>query len=260
MPQQVASVQPSGFLPNQGHPQQPIYGRVAVDPNNYTYATIPARGGPGSSQVFRSSSHDHLAGAQQQGHYPPKGRPVHVPANYVYQTGPGATAGYPVSYPQAQYAGQTGQLPPNGAQGQRPFRPMAMYSPWANAPHGPHGPMGVPGDNPLNMQSPATSSGSSSGDSLAAQHAQQQTQQSSPNSSPSGTPFYPNQMGNNARQAPQPYLISNSSSGSLSSGPPSSASPGGPGRRVRTLYACIGENATELSFKPNVIIFNGECV
>ena len=29
-------------------------------------------------------------------------------------------------------------------------------------------------------------------------------------------------------------------------------------RRVRTLYACVGEHETELSFEPNQIISNGE--
>lgn len=30
------------------------------------------------------------------------------------------------------------------------------------------------------------------------------------------------------------------------------------GRKVRTLYACVGENATELTFEPNTLIFNGK--
>ena len=29
-------------------------------------------------------------------------------------------------------------------------------------------------------------------------------------------------------------------------------------KRVRTLYACVGEHETELSFEPNMIISNGE--
>ena len=29
-------------------------------------------------------------------------------------------------------------------------------------------------------------------------------------------------------------------------------------RRVRTLYACVGENETELTFEPNQIIINGK--
>jgi len=29
-------------------------------------------------------------------------------------------------------------------------------------------------------------------------------------------------------------------------------------RRVRTLYACVGENETELTFEPNQIITNGK--
>ena len=29
-------------------------------------------------------------------------------------------------------------------------------------------------------------------------------------------------------------------------------------RRVRTLYACVGEHETELSFEPNQIISNGK--
>ena len=31
-------------------------------------------------------------------------------------------------------------------------------------------------------------------------------------------------------------------------------------RRVRTLYACVGEHETELSFEPNQIISNGKQV
>lgn len=31
-------------------------------------------------------------------------------------------------------------------------------------------------------------------------------------------------------------------------------------RRVRTLYACVGENETELTFEPNQIIVNGNNV
>lgn len=30
--------------------------------------------------------------------------------------------------------------------------------------------------------------------------------------------------------------------------------------RVRTLYACVGENETELTFEPNQIITNGETI
>ena len=29
-------------------------------------------------------------------------------------------------------------------------------------------------------------------------------------------------------------------------------------KRVRTLYACVGEHETELSFEPNMIISNGK--
>ena len=31
-------------------------------------------------------------------------------------------------------------------------------------------------------------------------------------------------------------------------------------RRVRTLYACVGEHETELSFEPNQIIQNGKMI
>ena len=31
-------------------------------------------------------------------------------------------------------------------------------------------------------------------------------------------------------------------------------------KRVRTLYACVGEHETELSFEPNMIISNGEMI
>ena len=31
-------------------------------------------------------------------------------------------------------------------------------------------------------------------------------------------------------------------------------------RKVRTLYACVGEHETELSFEPNQIITSGKCL
>ncbi|KAG8197864.1 hypothetical protein JTE90_024263 [Oedothorax gibbosus] len=43
---------------------------------------------------------------------------------------------------------------------------------------------------------------------------------------------------------------------STSSSSSSSSVPSGNGRRVRTLYACVGENESELSFEPNQIIYN----
>ncbi|GIY05685.1 rho GTPase-activating protein 26 [Caerostris extrusa] len=43
---------------------------------------------------------------------------------------------------------------------------------------------------------------------------------------------------------------------STSSSSSSSSVPSGNGRRVRTLYACVGENDSELSFEPNQIIYN----
>ncbi|XP_055945434.1 rho GTPase-activating protein 26-like isoform X2 [Argiope bruennichi] len=55
------------------------------------------------------------------------------------------------------------------------------------------------------------------------------------------------------------YLLSGvrqNSVPSTSSSSSSSSVPSGNGRRVRTLYACVGENESELSFEPNQIIYN----
>jgi hypothetical protein len=53
-----------------------------------------------------------------------------------------------------------------------------------------------------------------------------------------------------------PSLASASISANSTVGHQSTAIPNGQGRRVRTLYACKGENSSELSFEPNAIIFN----
>jgi hypothetical protein len=90
-------------------------------------------------------------------------------------------------------------------------------------------------------------------------------QQNSPRSSPANTilstssSFNPYVPESKQSQPSQPYL---SNSCSINSGPfPSNnfglSSSLDAGRKVRTLYACIGENASELTFEPNTLIFNG---
>ncbi|RWS24765.1 hypothetical protein B4U80_06520, partial [Leptotrombidium deliense] len=63
----------------------------------------------------------------------------------------------------------------------------------------------------------------------------------------------------NRQSQPQQSSNSNTSAsnaGSLPSNNSSSVSSQNGGRKVRTLYACVGENESELSFEPNVIIAN----
>ena len=89
-------------------------------------------------------------------------------------------------------------------------------------------------------------------------------QQSSPRSSPANTLISSNfnLYGSESKHSqPAQSHLNNScpiNSGSLVSnnfGLPSSIEGG---RKVRTLYACVGENASELTFEPNTLIFNGK--
>lgn len=54
----------------------------------------------------------------------------------------------------------------------------------------------------------------------------------------------------------------NNNNTTTTTGPLKAARPNGSsqvaGRVVRTLYACVGENESELSFEPNIYLTNGE--
>lgn len=89
------------------------------------------------------------------------------------------------------------------------------------------------------------------------------TQQQSRNAAPQRSTRKPLVVYNPSWNGSRDYLLSgvrqNSvfpASPSTSSSSSSSSVPSGNGRRVRTLYACVGENESELSFEPNQIIYN----
>lgn len=268
--------QPVNYGPNQGQSSNhPYYGRAVsvADSNNYLYATIPARGG-GPSQVFRSSSHDHLSGAQQSTIQAQQSSQVPPKPHQVYQhnailQGPNGSRG-PGPPPQSRstfyqpHMGPPFTQPLPGAQPpRRAFR--GQYNHWNSQPNIIQASQQPPNNtvahtHQLNKNSPATSSGSSSVDSTG--NAASQQYQISPSSSPSSSQQY--YQGFPAAMPPPPAL-----SYATRSTPPSISSmgsmgtpigPTGIGRRVRTLYTCVGETSTELSFEPNVIINNGKLV
>ncbi|XP_066937940.1 rho GTPase-activating protein 26 isoform X21 [Macrobrachium rosenbergii] len=128
--------------------------------------------------------------------------------------------------------------------------------------------------NPLSDRNDGVQSTSSSSESLSSRSSRELTQppSNSLSSSPQTT-WYVSIPGARLGTAYPPtyrqHMETNSISGSQStssllaptgSSPPSSTSNGTasspPSRRVRTLYACVGENESELSFEPNQILSN----
>ncbi|XP_066937941.1 rho GTPase-activating protein 26 isoform X22 [Macrobrachium rosenbergii] len=127
--------------------------------------------------------------------------------------------------------------------------------------------------NPLSDRNDGVQSTSSSSESLSSRSSRELTQppSNSLSSSPQTT-WYVSIPGARLGTAYPPtyrqHMETNSISGSQStssllaptgSSPPSSTSNGtasSPPRRVRTLYACVGENESELSFEPNQILSN----
>ncbi|XP_042891550.1 rho GTPase-activating protein 26-like isoform X16 [Penaeus japonicus] len=128
--------------------------------------------------------------------------------------------------------------------------------------------------NPLSDRSDGVQSTSSSSESLSSRSSRELTQppSSSLSSSPQTTWYVPLSGARLGTAYPPTYrqhMETNSISGSqstssllasTSSSPPPSATSNGtassPPRRVRTLYACVGENESELSFEPNQILCN----
>ena len=238
----------------------PIYGRGgAPDHHNYNYATIPSRAPSAGNHVYRSSSHDHLVGVQQmpvqaQAQFQPRTRPVYHQATF-YQPSPNATPLYTT-----HNSGMPPQHPPyiqsNGPQ-MRPYRPQTPYNPWNSQPNIVQQPQAVAVGETANKNR-------SSPGNVEQVPSPQNYQQISPSSSPSTSQQYYQQQQQNygvARQQSQSSFTStNSTPPSLASTDMSTVSSSPQGRRVRTMYACIGENPSELSFEPNVIIVNGKLI
>ena len=220
-----------------------IYGRIPLqyDPNA-TYAQIK---GP-----TRSSSQDQLVGMTNPMAQHQYRRPL-----YQHSLSNQMTASYPPPPSSLSYAQSIQSLPqhyvqypngPNVQSMQRAVRPLPMYNQW-------NGPSNVVHPQPQHLhqqmidnhkeKSPTTST--SSGDSLLNSYSQSSQVNASPNTSP---PNSYNKGYYNYRQQSQPMM----------------ASPNSPAqnmpinfRKVRTRYACVGENDSELSFEPNMIITNG---
>lgn len=121
--------------------------------------------------------------------------------------------------------------------------------------------------NPLSDRSDGVQSTSSSSESLSSRSSRELTQP--PSSSLSSSPQTSARLGTAYPPTYRQHMETNSISGSqstssllapTSSSPPPSATSNGtassPPRRVRTLYACVGENESELSFEPNQILCN----
>lgn len=121
--------------------------------------------------------------------------------------------------------------------------------------------------NPLSDRNDGVQSTSSSSESLSSRSSRELTQP--PSNSLSSSPQTSARLGTAYPPTYRQHMETNSISGSQStssllaptgSSPPSSTSNGTasspPSRRVRTLYACVGENESELSFEPNQILSN----
>ena len=223
-----------------------IYGRLPLQyDHNSTYAQIK---GP-----TRSSSQDQLVGMTNPMGQHQYRRPLyqHSLSHQTHQM----TTSYPPpptlynaqsiqSLPQQHYV----QYPngPNVQSIQRAVRPLPIYNQW-------NGPSNVVHPQPQQQQmhpqmidnhkkeSPTTST--SSGDSLLNSYSQSSQLNASPNTSPPNS--YPN---NKSYYSYRPQQLV--SSPSMQNIPINF-------RKVRTRYACVGENDSELSFEPNMIITNG---
>ncbi|XP_069957004.1 rho GTPase-activating protein 26 isoform X11 [Cherax quadricarinatus] len=123
--------------------------------------------------------------------------------------------------------------------------------------------------NPLSDRNDGVQSTSSSSESLSSRSSRELTQP--PSNSLSSSPQTNARLGTAYPPTYRQHMETNSISGShstlslmaptSSSPPPSSSSTSNgtvnsPPRRVRTLYACVGENESELSFEPNQILSN----
>ncbi|KAI1301633.1 Rho GTPase-activating protein 26 [Halotydeus destructor] len=264
---QVASVQPNAYYPQNQYQgavgqQQQAYSRAPIsDSASSTYATVPTRGSVSHNQVYRSNSHGQLSGQplsvyQQQ-------RESAQSQYYTGSSGPiyGQTA--PMFQRQPSYVQPMSNGPPQPQRFYRPAQQAGHLSHYNSQPNilQAQTMSTSAGDQVLSRKlSPGHSSGSSSAESTSSP---QTYYPATPSSSPLNQQ-HNQQIYGSIRPPPPPqhqlhaqHSYPNSSNSTLTStdynGVPL---PLPTGRKVRTLYACIGENATELSFEPNVIIFN----
>lgn len=206
---------------------------VSIDANS-VYGAI--------KQQSRSGSQDHLAMSNPTGpHQAHLRRQLYQP-NLPYQVNP-----YPAP-PNVTYSNISQHFHhySNGPQIQRQVRPMTMslYNPQFNQSN--VAPMQQANDD--NLRTSSLVKNSSSSDSLVNMQTllqENNTVRSSPNTARISPSFFPN---SGYGRHSQNNIHSQSTSTSSSSEN---------GRRVRTRYACVGENDSELSFEPNMLISNG---
>ncbi|RWS13550.1 Rho GTPase-activating protein 26-like protein [Dinothrombium tinctorium] len=259
-PQQISPITASNTYDPQGTQIMNQSGYTSRGPITYTeststnnlntYATVPVRGS--HNQVYRSSSQNQLAQAQQQQtqhqHIQFRNRPTYQ-QTMSYQQPPISGMQYS-SQPLPMYPMHLSE-PVTPRQG---FRPIAVYNPWNSQSNLTALQMT---ENHSESKSPVNSAGESLPN-------HQHQQQSSPRTSPSltnqcgSTVFYSYNSNNTRQPQSQQSSVSNTSASNAASSSISnlSTSSKGPGRKVRTLYACVGENESELSFEPNVVICN----
>lgn len=247
----------------------PMEGPGSSNNNHSTYSTIPVRGGLPDNHVYRSGSHEQLT---QQGQYKPGNRsPHHTISSHQMNVVPFSSYSY-------NFQAQPRNMPPHSNQSatnlSRPIRPLAVFNPWNSQPN-------MMASNMDTFTTRPKAEGEKKFDfkrhfitltifptlyTLVQNHRPNislvgpQPQSNSPHSSPSAntlisSSFNPYGAGPKQSQSQQSFNSSNCSSNTGSS---SSSSNNGPGRRVRTLYACVGESPNELSFEPNTYIYNGE--
>lgn len=222
-----------------------LYQRVPLQyDNNSTYAAIR---GP-----IRSTSQDQLGISNQMGPQQYR-RPLYQhslshshPMTSSFPPPPN-TVSYAQSIQNLQQQQQQHYVQfPNGPQSlQRAVRPIAVFNQWNSQPNVVH-PQQIHHQVMENHKEKSPSTSTSSGDSLANSYPQSQQQNASPNSSSASS--YPNAK---SYYNYRPQLIAAPSVQSISSTN---------SRKVRTRYACVGENDSELSFEPNMIIMNGQYI
>ncbi|XP_074598061.1 GTPase regulator associated with FAK isoform X2 [Brevipalpus obovatus] len=211
-----------------------------------TYATIPIRSGlPVNpvNHVYRSGSHEQLS----QNQYKVVNRSPHQ--HYPSTHGMNVIA-YP-THSNMYQASNRGLPPPpppphpNGPPINRPVRPLAVFNPWNSQPS-------IMGhsleNNPLKPKLEGRNHRSN------VSMVGPQPQSNTPRSSPSSNTIISSSFNPYGIEPEQSQSFNSNRSSSNTGSSPSSNN--GQGRRVRTLYACVGENASELTFEPNTLIFN----
>ncbi|XP_054164115.1 rho GTPase-activating protein 26-like isoform X2 [Oppia nitens] len=261
----ITPMNSSPYVPQMGanNPNNsPIYGRIPLQyDNNSTYAQIR---GP-----TRSTSQDQLAGITNPTGQHQYRRPLYQ-HSLSHTNSHQMTASYPPPPSTLTYAQSIQSLPqqhyvqyPNGPQQslQRPVRPM-VYNQWNGPPNVMLGACSASHHSQQQQQhqqqqqlhqiidnhkekSPTTSS--SSADSLLNSLSQTPSTQVVQNSSPNNTSS--NNSYSSSQKSFYNYRQQLMTTPSVQNIPINF-------RKVRTRYACVGENDSELSFEPNMIITN----